>query len=71
VEKLAVIGPYQIALIYARRNDLDNAYVWLDRAYEERDGALPIYVKGDPMLSSVRNDPRYKAFLKKMNLQEG
>jgi tetratricopeptide (TPR) repeat protein len=68
VEKLAEIGPYQIALIYAHRNDLDPAFLWLDRAYQERDGALPIYLQGDPLLKNVRQDPRYKAFLKKMNL---
>jgi TolB-like protein/Tfp pilus assembly protein PilF len=70
VEKLAEIGPYQIALIYAHRNDLDPAFLWLDRAYQERDGALPIYLQGDPLLKNVRQDPRYKAFLKKMNLPE-
>jgi len=70
VEKLAEIGPYQIALIYAHRNDLDQAFVSLERAYQERDGALPVYLKGDPLLSSVRKDPRYKSFLKKMNLPE-
>jgi adenylate cyclase len=70
VETLAEIGPYQIALIYAHRNDLDPAFLWLDRAYQERDGALPIYLKGDPLLRSVRQDPRYRALLKKMNLSE-
>jgi TolB-like protein/tetratricopeptide (TPR) repeat protein len=70
VEKLAEIGPYQIALIYAHRNDLDQAFVWLDRAYEGRDGALPIYLKGDPLLKNLRQDSRYKALLKKMNLPE-
>jgi TolB-like protein/tetratricopeptide (TPR) repeat protein len=70
VEKLAVNGPYQIAVIYAHRNDVDRAFAWLDRAYQERDGALALYVKGDPMLSNLRHDPRYKALLRKMNLPE-
>jgi TolB-like protein len=70
VEKLAEIGPYQIALIYAHRNDLDPAFLWLDRAYRERDGALPIFLQGDPLLKNVRQDPRYQAFLRKLNLPE-
>jgi adenylate cyclase len=70
VEKIAVNGPYQIAVIYAHRNDVDHAFVWLDRAYQERDGALALYVKGDPMLSNLRHDPRYKALLRKMKLLE-
>jgi tetratricopeptide (TPR) repeat protein len=56
VEKLAVEGPYQIAVIYAHRNDVDRAFAWLDRAYEERDGALAGFVKEDPLLSNLRHD---------------
>jgi TolB-like protein/tetratricopeptide (TPR) repeat protein len=70
VQKLAVNGPYQIAVIYAHRNNLDRAFDWLDRAYQERDGALALYVKGDPMLDNLRRDPRYKALLRKMKLPE-
>ncbi|HEX9138881.1 MAG TPA: tetratricopeptide repeat protein [Steroidobacteraceae bacterium] len=70
VDKLAVNGPYQIAVICAHRNDVDGAFMWLDRAYQERDGALALYVKGDPMLSNLRHDPRYKALLRKMKLPE-
>jgi TolB-like protein/tetratricopeptide (TPR) repeat protein len=70
LEKLAVNGPYQIAVIYAHRNDVDRAFVWLDRAYQERDGALSLYVKDDPMLSNLRHDPRYGALLRKMKLPE-
>jgi hypothetical protein len=70
VEKLAVNGPYQIAVIYAHRNDVDRAFVWLDRAYQERDGALATYVKADPLLSNLRHDARYGALLRKMKLLE-
>ena len=70
VQELAVDGPYQIAVIYAHRNDVDHAFVWLDRAYQERDGALALYVKSDPMLSNLRHDPRYNALLRKMKLLE-
>jgi hypothetical protein len=57
-------------VIYAHRNNLDRAFDWLDRAYQERDGALALYVKGDPMLDNLRHDPRYKALLRKMKLPE-
>jgi TolB-like protein/Tfp pilus assembly protein PilF len=70
LEKIAVIGPYQIAVIYAHRNDVDRAFHWLDRAYQERDGALALYVKADPMLSNLRHDPRNEALLRKMKLPE-
>jgi TolB-like protein/tetratricopeptide (TPR) repeat protein len=70
VETGAVIGPYQIAVVYAHRNELDRAFDWLERAYQERDGALSLYVKGDPMLSNLRHDARYKTLLRKMKLPE-
>ncbi len=43
------------------------AFEWLERAYKQRDGGL-IEMKGDPLLRNLERDPRYAAFLKKMNL---
>jgi serine/threonine-protein kinase len=60
---------YQIAQIYAHRNDKDQAFAWLDRAYEGHDTGLPQYLKGDPLLENLRGDPRYAALLQKMNLR--
>ena len=56
-----------IADIHALRGDSDQTFIWLDRAYDARDPAL-LEILGDPYLKSLRSDPRYKAFLKKMNL---
>jgi tetratricopeptide (TPR) repeat protein len=58
---------YQIADAYAFRNQSDEAFEWLERAYAQRDSGL-ISTKGDPLLKSLHNDPRYVAFLKKLNL---
>src|SRR5882762_6179217 len=60
-------GGYQIAQVYAFRNQSDEAFEWLDRAYAQRDSGL-IGTKVDPLLKSLRKDPRYAAFLKKLNL---
>ena len=57
---------YGIASVYAFRNQSDEAFEWLDRAYAQRDGGL-IAAKVDPLLKSLHNDPRYAAFLKKLN----
>jgi hypothetical protein len=37
------------------------------RAYKQRDGGLS-EMKADPLLRNLHNDPRWPAFLKKMNL---
>jgi serine/threonine protein kinase/tetratricopeptide (TPR) repeat protein len=58
---------FQIAEIYAFRNEADKAFEWLDRAYKQRDGGLT-ELKGDLLLRNVEDDPRYTAFLKKMKL---
>src|SRR5713101_3587880 len=60
-------GAYQIAQVYAFRNQSDEAFEWLDRAYAQRDSGL-IGTKVEPLLKSLHNDPRYAAFLKKLNL---
>jgi TolB-like protein len=60
---------YQIACVYAGRKDLDGAFHWLERAYKQRDGGLND-LKVDPLLAKVRDDPRYNALLRKMNLPQ-
>jgi hypothetical protein len=62
--------PYNIAAVYALLGERDQAFSWLERAYQRHDSALvgipPFTV--DPDLKSLRGDPRYKALLRKMNL---
>ena len=60
---------FQIAEVYAWWGNTDKAFGWLDRAYLQHDGGLTA-VKVDPLLRSLRPDPRYKALLRKMNLPE-
>jgi tetratricopeptide (TPR) repeat protein len=57
----------EIAMVYAFRDQTDKAFVWLDRAYAQRDPGL-MSTKVEPLLKSLRNDPRFAAFLKKLNL---
>jgi TolB-like protein/Flp pilus assembly protein TadD len=58
---------YVLAQVHAYRGELEQALAWLDRAYRQKDVAL-YRVKGDPLLKNLEPDPRYKAFLRKMNL---
>jgi tetratricopeptide (TPR) repeat protein len=62
--------PYNIATVYALLDERDQAFSWLERAYQRHDSELvgipPITV--DPDIKSLRDDPRYKALLRKMNL---
>jgi TolB-like protein/DNA-binding winged helix-turn-helix (wHTH) protein len=58
-----------IAAAHAYRRETDQAFAWLDRAYQERDTRI-VGIKTDPYLKSLVADPRYKALLRKMNLPE-
>jgi tetratricopeptide (TPR) repeat protein len=61
------VAPLHFALIYIGMNDKDQAFEWLERSYEERDSWI-IWLKS-PFYDSLRSDPRFKALLKKMNLE--
>jgi len=67
IDKFHAGSAYQIAQIYAFRNQPNEAFEWLDRAYAQRDGGL-ITTKIDPLLKSLHGDPRFAAFLKRLNL---
>jgi serine/threonine protein kinase/predicted Zn-dependent protease len=67
VDKYAEVDAYGIAEVYAYRGQVDAAFAWLDRAYQQRDCGCT-YVKSDLFLKNLRPDPRYKAFLRKMKL---
>ena len=58
---------YQIAEVYAYRGQINKAFEWLNRAYDERDQGLP-EIKTDPLLENLHHDQRYAALLKKMQL---
>src|SRR5262249_23342108 len=58
---------YQIAEVYAVRGEKDKACEWLQIAFDDRDaGTLALLV--DPLLRSLRDDPRYKNLLTKLGL---
>jgi tetratricopeptide (TPR) repeat protein len=58
--------PYAIAVIYAGLDNRDETFRWLQTAYEERSPGLT-WVKAEPMLDSIRSDPRYSDLLRRMD----
>jgi serine/threonine-protein kinase len=60
---------YQIAEVYAVRGEKGKAFEWLQIAFDDRDaGMLSLLV--DPLMRSLRDDPRYKNLLAKLGLPE-
>jgi DNA-binding winged helix-turn-helix (wHTH) protein/Flp pilus assembly protein TadD len=58
---------YYIALIYVALGDKDQAFARLEEAYNERDEMLGL-LKVDPMLDSLRADPRFMSLLARVGL---
>ncbi|HEY4045804.1 MAG TPA: winged helix-turn-helix domain-containing protein [Acidobacteriaceae bacterium] len=67
IAKYGTDGAYQIAQVYEYHGESDKSFEWLERAYKQRDPGLTD-MKTDPLLKSLRHDPRYTEFLKKMHL---
>lgn len=67
--KQSYAEPLGIAEIYAALHEYDQAFQWLDRAYEERSLWLNLFVKDDPRLDGLLSDLRFRDLLQRMNLQ--
>jgi TolB-like protein/DNA-binding winged helix-turn-helix (wHTH) protein/cytochrome c-type biogenesis protein CcmH/NrfG len=67
IAKYSTFRAYGIAVVYAFRHQSDEAFKWLDRAYAQRDSGLAL-MSLDPLLKNLHSDPRFAAFLKKLNL---
>jgi tetratricopeptide (TPR) repeat protein len=57
---------FQIAVAYAKRHDYEKAFVWLEHAFSQHDRSLLSVRYRLPR--GIKTDPRYKMFLRKMNL---
>jgi adenylate cyclase len=68
IKEQANENAFQIANVYAFRGQIDEAMRWLERAYAQKDFSLYLIKAWLP--PSLVADPRYKAFLRKMNLPE-
>jgi tetratricopeptide (TPR) repeat protein len=66
--KQKYVAPTNFAVLYIRLGDKDQAFAWLDKAVEERDGAL-LHLKVDPSCDSLRSDPRYASLLRRIGLE--
>ena len=67
IEKDANISAFQIAEVYALRNDANATFEWLDRALSNRDAGISNLLF-DPFILRYKDDPRFAAFRRRVGL---
>ncbi len=67
LSKQRYVSPADIGVLHGDLGEKDEAFQWLEKAYEERSNFL-INLKVDPVFDSLRSDPRFAALLARMGL---
>jgi serine/threonine protein kinase/Tfp pilus assembly protein PilF len=60
--------PYYFAVIAASLGDSDQAFAWLDKAYQERGGWMP-WLKHEPLFDCLHRDARFNDLLRRVGLE--
>ncbi len=63
------VSPAFVASIYASLGEKDEAFLWLEHAYAERDNWLS-FLKVDPRFDTLRSDPRFQDLLRRIGLPQ-
>ncbi len=63
------VAPIVFVWAYALLGDADQAFAWLERAYEERNHDL-VFLQTDPTLDSIRSDLRFTDLLRRIGFPE-
>jgi len=63
------VFPYGVAIGYAGMGDRERALEWLERAVDEHDPNVALYLRIDPLLDSLRDHPRFKRLLRRVGLE--
>jgi hypothetical protein len=67
-QKQGYVAPFALAAIYIRLGDKDQAFHWLEKAYEERSNPLS-YLRVNSVVDPLRSDPRFRDLLRRVGLE--
>ncbi|HWP52999.1 MAG TPA: BTAD domain-containing putative transcriptional regulator [Pyrinomonadaceae bacterium] len=62
------VSPYNLAKIYASLEEEEQAFVWLEKAYQERHPDF-IELKVEPVLDNLRDDSRFADLLRRVGFE--
>ncbi len=63
------VPPFHIAQIYNGLGERDKTFEWLEKGYEQQDPKMA-FLKVDPKLNNLRNEPQFIDLMRRMKLQE-
>ncbi|MGK2926579.1 MAG: hypothetical protein ACSLE2_13265 [Lysobacterales bacterium] len=61
------VAAFQLAELYAFRGETENAFEWLQRAWDQKDPGLGALL-GNPLLANLVGDPRWPEYLEQLGL---
>lgn len=61
------VSPLEFARLYAKLNEKDEAFSWLEKAYKERSPQI-VFVKALDDFRNIRSDPRFIAIARRIGL---
>ena len=65
--KKSYVSAYEIAAIHTALGEKEQAFAWLDKAYQERSSWL-IHLKWEPRFQPLRSDPSFQELLRRIGL---
>jgi TolB-like protein/DNA-binding winged helix-turn-helix (wHTH) protein/tetratricopeptide (TPR) repeat protein len=69
LSKQKYVSAVFMAKIYAGLGEKEEAFEWLEKAYEDRSIVSVGYIKTNPMFDPLRSDPRFADLIRRTNLQ--
>jgi serine/threonine protein kinase/Tfp pilus assembly protein PilF len=62
-----VYQPAGVAMIYARIGEVEQAFQWLEKAYDARDESI-LWLKNEQGYDNIRSDPRFENMVQRVGL---
>jgi hypothetical protein len=66
LSKERYVAAYSFALVYLGLGDKEEALRWLEQSYQDRAGSDIGFIRVDPLLDPLRDDPRFEALAEKI-----
>ncbi len=67
LSKQRYVAAYDIALIHAALTDSENAFLWLERALEDRSTQV-VFLAQEPMFDALHADPRFASLVQRIGI---